>query len=31
LADSQLTVLGEVPPATIKFIAEGIKLRDAKR
>ncbi len=29
LADSQLTVLGEVPAATIKFIAEGVKLRDS--
>jgi sigma-E factor negative regulatory protein RseB len=27
LADSQLTVLGEVPVTTVKFIAEGIKLR----
>jgi sigma-E factor negative regulatory protein RseB len=31
LADSQLTVLGEVPVATVKFIAEGIKLRNADR
>jgi sigma-E factor negative regulatory protein RseB len=29
LGDSQLTVLGEVPASTIKFIAEGIKLRNA--
>ena len=28
LADSQLTVLGEVPAATVKFIAEGVKLRN---
>jgi sigma-E factor negative regulatory protein RseB len=27
--DSQLTVMGEVPAATVKFIAEGIKLKDA--
>ncbi len=27
LADSQLTVLGEVPASTVKFIAEGVKLR----
>ena len=27
LADSQLTVLGEVPATTVKFIAEGVKLR----
>jgi sigma-E factor negative regulatory protein RseB len=27
LADSQLTVLGEVPAPTVKFIAEGVKLR----
>ncbi len=31
LADSQLTVLGEVPATTVKLIAEGIKLRDAAR
>jgi sigma-E factor negative regulatory protein RseB len=31
LADSQLTVLGEVPAATVKFIAEGIKLREQTR
>lgn len=31
LADSQLTVLGEVPAATIKYIAEGVKLRNANR
>jgi sigma-E factor negative regulatory protein RseB len=31
LADSQLTVLGEVPTATVKFIAEGIKLRNAEK
>ena len=29
LADSQLTVLGEVPATTVKFIAEGVKLRNA--
>jgi sigma-E factor negative regulatory protein RseB len=29
LADSQLTVLGEVPAPTVKFIAEGVKLRNA--
>lgn len=28
LADSQLTVLGEVPVSTVKFIAEGVKLRN---
>ncbi|MEQ1738919.1 MAG: MucB/RseB C-terminal domain-containing protein [Methyloglobulus sp.] len=28
LADSQLTVLGEVPVTTVKFIAEGVKLRN---
>jgi sigma-E factor negative regulatory protein RseB len=28
LADSQLTVLGEVPAQTVKFIAEGVKLRN---
>jgi sigma-E factor negative regulatory protein RseB len=28
LAESQLTVLGEVPASTIKFIAEGVKLRN---
>ncbi len=27
LADSQLTVLGEVPATTVKFIAESVKLR----
>ncbi len=27
LADSQLTVLGEVPASTVKFIAENVKLR----
>lgn len=27
LADSQLTVLGEVPATTVKYIAEGVKLR----
>jgi sigma-E factor negative regulatory protein RseB len=27
--DSQLTVMGEVPATTVKFIAEGIKLKDA--
>ena len=26
----QLTVMGEVPAETVKFIAEGIKLRDLK-
>jgi sigma-E factor negative regulatory protein RseB len=31
IADSQLTVLGEVPAITVKFIAEGIKLRNADR
>jgi sigma-E factor negative regulatory protein RseB len=31
LADSQLTVLGEVPASTVKFIAEGIKLRNSTR
>lgn len=29
LADSQLTVLGEVPAPTVKFIAEGIKFRNS--
>lgn len=29
LTDSQLTVLGEVPAATVKFIAEGVKLRNS--
>jgi sigma-E factor negative regulatory protein RseB len=29
LADSQLTVLGEVPAVTVKFIAEGVKLRNS--
>jgi sigma-E factor negative regulatory protein RseB len=29
LADSQLTVLGEVPVSTVKFIAEGVKLRNS--
>jgi sigma-E factor negative regulatory protein RseB len=29
LADSQLTVLGEVPAPTIKFISEGVKLRNS--
>ena len=29
LADSQLTVLGEVPAATVKFISEGVKLRNS--
>ena len=29
LADSQLTVLGEVPGSTIKLIAEGVKLRNS--
>ncbi|CAG7855955.1 hypothetical protein MCAMS1_00278 [biofilm metagenome] len=28
LADSHLTVLGEVPASTVKFIAEGVKLRN---
>ena len=28
--DYQLTVMGEVPAETVKFIAEGIKLRDLK-
>ena len=27
LGDTQLTVLGEVPASTVKFIAEGVKLR----
>lgn len=27
LGDSQLTVLGEVPAATVKYISEGVKLR----
>jgi sigma-E factor negative regulatory protein RseB len=29
LADSQLTVLGEVPASTVKYISEGVKLRDS--
>ena len=29
LADSQLTVLGEVPAATVKYISEGVKLRNS--
>lgn len=29
IANSQLTVLGEVPAATVKFIAEGVKLRNS--
>ncbi len=29
IADSQLTVLGEVPAATVKLIAESIKLRNS--
>ncbi|WP_411726356.1 MucB/RseB C-terminal domain-containing protein [Methyloglobulus sp.] len=29
LVDSQLTVLGEVPAPTVKFIAEGIKFRNS--
>lgn len=29
LADAQLTVLGEVPASTVKFIAENVKLRNA--
>lgn len=29
LADSQLTVLGEVPASTVKLIAEGVKLRNS--
>lgn len=28
LADAQLTVLGEVPASTVKFIAENVKLRN---
>jgi sigma-E factor negative regulatory protein RseB len=31
LADFQLTVLGEVPAQTVKFIAEGVKLRHSVR
>ncbi|MDD5320967.1 MAG: MucB/RseB C-terminal domain-containing protein [Methylococcales bacterium] len=30
IGDSQLTVMGEVPPETVKFIAEGIKLKGLK-
>ncbi|MSS76349.1 MAG: outer membrane lipoprotein-sorting protein [Methyloglobulus sp.] len=29
LADSQLTVLGEVPASTVKYISEGVKLRNS--
>ncbi|NOU23525.1 MAG: outer membrane lipoprotein-sorting protein [Methyloglobulus sp.] len=29
LADSQLTVLGEVPAATVKYISEGVKFRNS--
>lgn len=29
LADSQLTVLGEVPASTVKFIADSVKLRQS--
>jgi sigma-E factor negative regulatory protein RseB len=31
LAGSQLTVLGEVPATTVKYISEGIKVRNAAR
>ena len=30
IGDAQLTVMGEVPAETVKFIAEGIKLRGLK-
>ncbi|MEQ1544100.1 MucB/RseB C-terminal domain-containing protein [Methyloglobulus sp.] len=29
LAESQLTVLGEVPASTVKYISEGVKLRNS--